>query len=76
MSGKLRRLLYALMLFPASACAQYSLRGVVRDNGAYLRSSMFDLRQASRSFKELAREVRQRPSRLLFSNSPGERKLP
>jgi hypothetical protein len=37
---------------------------------------MFDLRQASRSFKELARDVRQKPSRLLFSTTPSERKLP
>ena len=35
-----------------------------------------DLRQASRNFKELAREVRQRPSRLLYSSPAPERKLP
>jgi len=52
------------------------LRGVVRDNGTSLRTSMFDLRQASRSFKELARDLRQRPSRLLFSQAAQERKLP
>jgi phospholipid/cholesterol/gamma-HCH transport system substrate-binding protein len=52
------------------------LKGLVRDNGAILRTSMFDLRQASRSFKELVREVRQRPSRLLFSSAPSERKMP
>lgn len=52
------------------------LRGVVRDNGSYLRSSMFDLRQASRSFKELARDLRQKPSRLLFAGASRERKLP
>jgi phospholipid/cholesterol/gamma-HCH transport system substrate-binding protein len=45
-------------------------------NEGAVRSAVFDLRQASRSFKELAREVRQRPSRLLFSDAPGERKLP
>lgn len=45
------------------------------DNGQ-LRSAVNDLRQASRSFKELARDVRQKPS-LLFRSSPApERKLP
>jgi phospholipid/cholesterol/gamma-HCH transport system substrate-binding protein len=52
------------------------LKGVIRDNGAALRATMFDLRQAGRSLKELAREVRQQPSRLLFSRPPRERKLP
>jgi phospholipid/cholesterol/gamma-HCH transport system substrate-binding protein len=45
------------------------------DNGQ-LRAAVADLRQASRSFKELARDVRQKPSRLLFSNPAPERKLP
>lgn len=52
------------------------LRGMVRDNGSYLRSAMFDLRQASRSLKEMARDVRQRPSRLLFARPAHERALP
>jgi phospholipid/cholesterol/gamma-HCH transport system substrate-binding protein len=51
-------------------------RGVVRDNGSYLRSAMFDLRQAARSLKDTARDVRQQPSRLLFSKPARERKLP
>lgn len=41
-----------------------------------LRAAVTDLRQASRSFKELARDVRHKPSRLLFSNPPPDRKLP
>jgi phospholipid/cholesterol/gamma-HCH transport system substrate-binding protein len=41
-----------------------------------VRGAIADLRQASRSFKELAREVRQRPSRLLYSPAAPERKLP
>lgn len=41
-----------------------------------VRGAIADLRQASRSFKELAREVRQRPSRLLYSPPAPERKLP
>lgn len=41
-----------------------------------VRGAIADLRQASRSFKELAREVRQRPSRLLYSSPAPERKLP
>jgi phospholipid/cholesterol/gamma-HCH transport system substrate-binding protein len=45
------------------------------DNGQ-LKSAVADLRQASRSFKELARDVRQKPSRLLFSNPAPDRKLP
>lgn len=52
------------------------LRGVVRSNGPYLRSSMFDLRQAARSLKELARDLRQRPSQLLFAKPARERSLP
>ena len=52
------------------------LDGMVRDNSGGLRAAVFDLRQASRSFKDLAREVRQRPSRLLFSKPPADRKLP
>lgn len=52
------------------------VKGIVTGNEGSLRAAVFDLRQASKSFKELAREVRQRPSRLLFSNAPGERKLP
>jgi len=52
------------------------LKNLINNNEGQLRSAMFDLRQASRSFKELARDVRQRPSRLLFSSNPGERKLP
>lgn len=52
------------------------LKSLLRNNEGQLRSAMFDIRQASRSFKELARDVRARPSRLLFSSDPGERKLP
>jgi phospholipid/cholesterol/gamma-HCH transport system substrate-binding protein len=52
------------------------LRGIVHGNQTEMQAAMVDLRQASRSFKELAREVRDRPSRLLFSSAPQERKLP
>lgn len=52
------------------------LKRLLANNAAPLRAAMFDLREASRSFKELAREVRQKPSRLLFSSAPDERKLP
>ncbi|HVV88027.1 MAG TPA: MlaD family protein [Kofleriaceae bacterium] len=52
------------------------LRAFVRDNGGYVRSTLFDLRQAGRSFKELARDLRQRPSRLLFARPAHERELP
>lgn len=43
---------------------------------AQVRGMIADLRQATRSFKELAREIRQRPSRLLYSKPPRERELP
>ena len=52
------------------------LKGLLRENGGVLRSTMFDLRQASRSLKDLAREVRQRPSRLLFSGTQPDRRMP
>ena len=52
------------------------VRGVVKRNDAVLRTAMFDLQQATRAFKELAREVREKPSRLLFAKAPKERKLP
>jgi phospholipid/cholesterol/gamma-HCH transport system substrate-binding protein len=52
------------------------VKGVVHRNDTALRTAVFDLKQASRTFKELAREVRQRPSRLLFSEPTSERKLP
>jgi ABC-type transporter Mla subunit MlaD len=41
-----------------------------------VKAAISDLRQASRSFKDLAREVRQRPSRLLYSSPEPDRKLP
>lgn len=51
-------------------------RKLLTANEGPLRAALFDLRQASRSFKELARDVRQRPSRLLFSSTPAERQMP
>jgi phospholipid/cholesterol/gamma-HCH transport system substrate-binding protein len=52
------------------------VRGIVHSNETVLQGATADLRQASRSFKELAREVRERPSRLLFSGAQSDRKLP
>lgn len=52
------------------------LGNFVHGSEGQLRSTVFDLRQASRNFKELSRDLRARPSRLLFSNSQSERKLP
>jgi phospholipid/cholesterol/gamma-HCH transport system substrate-binding protein len=52
------------------------LDDMIRANEGPLRSAVFDLRQASRNFKELSRDVRQRPSRLLFSPTPTDRKTP
>ncbi len=48
----------------------------VRDDSGQLRAAIGDLRQAGRSFKELAREVREQPSRLLVSSPKSDRKLP
>ncbi len=45
-------------------------------DGNQVKAAVADLRQASRSFKELAREVRNRPSKLLFSSPQPDRKLP
>jgi ABC-type transporter Mla subunit MlaD len=52
------------------------LRGVVQSNSGPIQAAVGDLRRASRSLAELARELRERPSRLLFSRSPPPRKLP
>jgi phospholipid/cholesterol/gamma-HCH transport system substrate-binding protein len=52
------------------------LRGVVQGNASEMRAAMVDLRSASQAFEELAREVRDRPSRLLFSQAPHDRRLP
>jgi phospholipid/cholesterol/gamma-HCH transport system substrate-binding protein len=52
------------------------LRSIVQGNGSEMRAAMIDLRQASQSIAELSREVRDRPSRLLFSPTPKDRKLP
>jgi phospholipid/cholesterol/gamma-HCH transport system substrate-binding protein len=51
-------------------------KAILRDNGGSLHAAVADLRQASKNLKDLAREVRQKPSRLLFSNAAGDRKLP
>src|SRR5262249_5296947 len=52
------------------------LRSIVHGNESAVQATTTDLRQASRSFKELARELREHPSRLLFSRSEPDRKLP
>lgn len=66
----------ATQLFTNAGGVVGDLRKLVGANEGPLRAMVFDLREASRSFKELARDLRQRPSRLLFSNEPPERKLP
>jgi phospholipid/cholesterol/gamma-HCH transport system substrate-binding protein len=50
--------------------------GVVSTNETQLQSVVNDLRQASRSFRDFARDLKTRPSRLLFSKAPKDRKLP
>jgi phospholipid/cholesterol/gamma-HCH transport system substrate-binding protein len=63
-------------LVASAGDAVSSFKRLLVANEGTLRAAVFDLREASRSFKELARDVRQKPSRLLFSNAPAERKLP
>jgi ABC-type transporter Mla subunit MlaD len=52
------------------------LRGMAKSNDGDLRATMRNLRQASESFETLGRELRQRPSLLLFSDPPKDRELP
>lgn len=49
---------------------------IIKTNENQLAGTMADLRQASRSFKDLARELRDKPSRVIFSASGSDRKLP
>src|SRR5213078_2670524 len=63
----------AAQLFTSAGDVVAELRQLLVANEGPLRAAVFDLRQASRSFKELARDVRQKPSRLLFSSTPAER---
>lgn len=66
----------ASQLFANAGGVVSDLKKLLGANEGPLRAMVFDLREASRSFKELGRDLRQRPSRLLFSNEPSERKLP
>ena len=52
------------------------MRNLIHANQATISATLADLRQAARTFKDLAREVREKPSRLMFSSAPEERKLP
>ncbi|HET9624895.1 MAG TPA: MlaD family protein [Kofleriaceae bacterium] len=63
-------------LFASAGDVIGELKKLLTANEGPLRAAVFDLRQASRNFKELSRDVRQRPSRLLFSSAPAERQMP
>ncbi len=52
------------------------LRALIKANQGTIFATLADLRQATRTFKDFAREVRERPSRIMFSSAPPERKLP
>jgi phospholipid/cholesterol/gamma-HCH transport system substrate-binding protein len=52
------------------------IAGVVSTNETQLQSAVNDIRQATRSFRDLARDLKARPSRLLFSKAAKDRKLP
>lgn len=70
MDGELKQ-----MVAGASALVS-DMSGVVKQNQSQLRATLTDLRRASGNFKELSRELRQRPSALLFSKPPADRRLP
>ena len=52
------------------------LRTVLDRNDDELRATTHNIRRASQYFEELARRLRERPSRLLFDRPPQERELP
>lgn len=52
------------------------VRGVVRRNSDTLQASLRNLRDASQDFEQLARELRDQPSRAVFGRPPKERELP
>ena len=52
------------------------IRALIHNNQGTIAATLADLRQAARTFKDLAREVREKPSRLMFSNAAPDRKLP
>ncbi|MFP4597369.1 MAG: MlaD family protein [Persicimonas sp.] len=53
-----------------------NLSQTVNQNQDQLRATVYNLRVAAESFKELARSLRAKPSRLLFSDEPEPRDLP
>ncbi|MFO7181675.1 MAG: MlaD family protein [Pseudomonadota bacterium] len=56
--------------------ASNDVRALIQGSDQELRTTVYNLREASQSFKELGRELRLNPSRLLFSRPPRERELP
>jgi len=52
------------------------LQRVVRANSEQVRATIGELHDAARSLADLARQLRQSPSRLIYSKAPPERKLP
>lgn len=70
MEGELKQ-----MVASASAVVG-DLSGAIRQNQGQVRAALADLRRASGNFKEMSRELRQRPSSLLFSKPPPDRRLP
>src|SRR5690606_32290355 len=52
------------------------MSGLMQSSDAQVQATLYNLREASQSFKELGRELRVDPSRLLFSRPPRERKIP
>ncbi|MFU8805440.1 MAG: MlaD family protein [Bradymonadaceae bacterium] len=53
-----------------------NLSQMVNANHDQLRATMYNVRQASESLKELSRTLQQRPSRLIFDEKAEERTLP
>ncbi len=53
-----------------------NLSQTVNQNQDQIRATLYNLRQAAESFKELARSLNAKPSRLFFNEKPKQRKLP
>jgi phospholipid/cholesterol/gamma-HCH transport system substrate-binding protein len=53
-----------------------ALEDVVRNNGNELQETLRHLNQASVNIDALSRELREQPSRIIFSQAPAERELP
>jgi ABC-type transporter Mla subunit MlaD len=56
--------------------ATESLANIVRNNGTQVQETLRQLNQATANINALMRELREQPSRIIFSEPPKERELP